>query len=384
MGAYSMGHTGDENNNKVEVHNSSNADANMQTVYKVGVMGAAGFAGAELVRLLIAHPNFELSVITSNADAGQPLANVYPAFEGVSNLTFSSHDNPMLAECDAVFMAVPHTAAMASAPKLLEQGVSVFDLSADYRLSDPAVYEQWYSAKHTSPELLSERAFGQPELFAQDLAQAAAKRESAPVLVACAGCYPTATSLAAAPAVRMGFVANQGPVIVDAVSGMTGAGKSANARTHFCNADENLEAYSMSGHRHTPEIEQILGMHNRVVFTPHLAPLKRGLLSTVTLPLSEMVANYSDEQIVEQYREFYQGRAFVRVLNAGESPRTASVVGSNACQVGLVMRREAGVLVAVGAIDNLCKGAAGQAIQCANIVFGLTETTGLPVAGLPV
>ena len=379
-----MGQTSNKNNSKVESHNASNACANIHTVYKVGVMGAAGFAGAELVRLLIAHPNFELTVITSNADAGQPLASVYPAFEGMSDLIFSSHDNPMLAKCDAVFMAVPHTAAMASAPKLLEQGVSVFDLSADYRLSDPAVYEQWYNAKHTSPELLPVRAFGQPELFTQDLAQAATRHESGPVLVACAGCYPTATSLAAAPAVRMGLVADQGPVVVDAVSGVTGAGKSANARTHFCNADENLEAYSMSGHRHTPEIEQILGMYNRVVFTPHLAPLKRGLLSTVTLPLSEMAADYSDEQIVEQYREFYQGRSFVRVLDAGESPKTASVVGSNACQIGLVTRREAGVLVAVGAIDNLCKGAAGQAIQCANIVFGLPETTGLPLTGLPV
>lgn len=352
--------------------------------YKVGVIGAAGFAGAELVRLLMAHPRFELVAITSNADAGQSLASVYPAFKGVSDLVFSSHDNPALASCDAVFTAVPHTAALAAVPGLLEQGVSVFDLSADYRLHDPVIYEHWYNAEHTSPQLLGTRAFGLPELFADDLIQAASRRVSGPVLVGCAGCYPTATSLAAAPAVRAGLVAAQGPVVVDAVSGMTGAGKSANARTHFCNADENLEAYGMVGHRHTPEIEQILDLPDRVIFTPHLAPAKRGLLSTVTLPLSELAAGYSDEQIRDMYRGFYRGRPFVRVMELGESPRTASVVGSNAAQVGLVVRRDVGVLVAVGAIDNLCKGAAGQAIQCANIVFGLDETTGLPLAGLPV
>ncbi len=352
--------------------------------YKVGVMGAAGFAGAELVRLLIEHPNFELVAITSNADAGHTLASAYPSFEGVSDLVFSPHDDPVLAQCDAVFMAVPHTVAMASVPKLLEQGVSVFDLSADYRLSDPAAYERWYDAKHTSPELLVTRAFGLPELFVDDLARAAEQHKNEAVLVACAGCYPTATSLAAAPAMRMGLVAGQGPIVVDAVSGVTGAGKSANARTHFCSADANLEAYAMKGHRHTPEIEQILDAHNRVVFTPHLAPLKRGLLSTVALPLSKEAADLTDEQIVKRYREFYRGRAFVRVLDAGESPKTSSVTGSNACQIGLATRRDAGMLVAVGAIDNLCKGAAGQAVQCANVVFGLEETVGLPMAGLPV
>ena len=354
--------------------------------YKVGVVGAAGYAGAELVRLLLAHPDFELAAITSNADAGQPLASVYPSFAGVSDLVFTTHDDPAIKQLDAAFLAVPHTAALAAVPGLLTAGVSVFDLSADYRLSDPAVYEAWYATEHTSPELLATRAFGLPELFPADLDRAAADHAAGnATLVACAGCYPTATSLAAAPAVRAGWVAPSGPVVVDAISGVTGAGKSCNARTHYCSADENVEAYGVCKHRHTPEIEQILGLTDRVVFTPHLAPLKRGLLSTVTLPLTAEAADSLDiEQVVDRYRSTYEGRAFVRVLDAGQQPRTASVVGTNAAQVGLALNKRAGVLVATGAIDNLCKGAAGQAIQCANIVFGLEERRGLPTLACPV
>ena len=213
---------------------------------KVGIVGAAGYAGAELIRLVLGHPEFELVAITSNADAGQPLSAVYPSFAGVSDLVFTTHDAPEPKSCDAVFLAVPHTAAMAQVPALLASGVSCFDLSADYRLNDASVFETWYAAEHTSPELLKTRAFGLPELFCRDLETAASDHaDGKPVLVACAGCYPTATSLAAAPAVRAGWVAQSGPVIVDAISGVTGAGKSCNARTHFCSADENLEAYGV-------------------------------------------------------------------------------------------------------------------------------------------
>ena len=225
-----------------------------------------------------------------------------------------------------------------------------------------------------------------PELFCQDLEAAASDHaDGKPVLVACAGCYPTATSLAAAPAVRAGWVAQSGPVIVDAISGVTGAGKSCNARTHFCSADENLEAYGVGKHRHTPEIEQILGLADRIVFTPHLAPLKRGLLSTVTMPLAPRALDtLALEDVVDHYKKFYAGRTFVRVLDAGQQPKTASVVGTNAAQIGLALNKRAGVLVATGAIDNLCKGAAGQAVQCANIVFGFDERRGLPTVACPV
>ena len=356
------------------------ADKESDMSLKVGIVGAAGYAGAELIRLVLGHPEFELVAITSNADAGQLLSAVYPSFAGVSDLVFTTHDAPELKSCDAVFLAVPHTAAMAQVPALLASGVSCFDLSADYRLSDASVFETWYAAEHTSPELLKTRAFGLPELFCQDLETAASSHAAGrPVLVACAGCYPTATSLAAAPAVRAGWVAQSGPVVVDAISGVTGAG------THFCSADENLEAYGVGKHRHTPEIEQILGLTDRVVFTPHLAPLKRGLLSTVTLPLAtQALEALTLEDAVDHYKKFYAGRTFVRVLDAGQQPKTASVVGTNAAQIGLALNKRAGVLVATGAIDNLCKGAAGQAVQCANIVFGFDERRGLPTVACPV
>ena len=351
--------------------------------YKVGIIGAAGFAGAELVRLVLQHPEFELAVITSNADAGTLLADVYPAFAGASDLVFTTHDDPEVKSCDLAFLAVPHTAAMAQVPALLDAGVTVVDLSADYRLADKDVYEQWYGAKHTSPELLATRSFGLPELFSEDIDRAHELHAAGkPALVACAGCYPTATSIASAPAIRAGWT--QGLVIVDAKSGVTGAGKGCNAKTHFCNADEDVQAYNVGKHRHTPEIEQILGKPGEVVFTPHLVPQRRGILSTVYLQLTPEAASMSVEDMVDYYTGFYEGRPFAQVLPAGKLPRTSSVTGTNVCQVGLAKNERTNTLVAIGAIDNLCKGAAGQAVQCANLVFGLAEDTGLARVGMPV
>ena len=351
--------------------------------YKVGIIGAAGFAGAELVRLVLQHPEFELAAITSNADAGTSLADVYPAFAGASDLVFTTHDDPAVKSCDLAFLAVPHTAAMAQVPALLDAGVTVVDLSADYRLADKDVYEQWYGAKHTSPELLATRSFGLPELFGEDIDRAYELHAAGkPALVACAGCYPTATSIASAPAIRAGWT--QGLVIVDAKSGVTGAGKGCNAKTHFCNADEDVQAYNVGKHRHTPEIEQILGKPGEVVFTPHLVPQRRGILSTVYLQLTPEAASMSVEEMIDYYAGFYEGRPFAQVLPAGKLPRTSSVTGTNVCQVGLAKNERTNTLVAIGAIDNLCKGAAGQAVQCANLVFGLDEDTGLACVGMPV
>lgn len=351
--------------------------------YKVGIVGAAGYAGAELVRLCLQHPEFDVAVITSNSDAGTAFADLYPAFAGSTDLVFTTHDDAAVKNCDLVFMAVPHTAAMAVAPSLLEAGVTVVDLSADYRLSDAAVFEQWYNAPHTSPELLGTRAFGLPELFSEDISKAAASYAAGkPALVACAGCYPTATSLASAPAIRAGWA--QGIVIVDAKSGITGAGKGCTPKTHFCNADEDVQAYNVGKHRHTPEIEQILGKPGEVVFTPHLVPLKRGLHSTVYLQLTPEAATMSLEEAVAYYKRFYEGHPFVHVCEAGKLPRTASVVGTNMCHVGLAINPSTNTLVCLGAIDNLCKGAAGQAVQCANLVLGLAEDTGLSCIGMPV
>lgn len=351
--------------------------------YKIGIIGAAGYAGAELVRICLQHPEFELSVVTSNADAGTSLAAAYPAFAGATDLVFTTHDDAAVKACDLVFLAVPHTAAMAQVPSLLAAGVTVVDLSADYRLSDPAVFEQWYGAKHTSPELLQTRAFGLPELFAEDIAKAASTYAAGePALVACAGCYPTATSLASAPAIRAGW--SEGTVIVDAKSGITGAGKGCSAKTHFCNADEDVQAYNVGKHRHTPEIEQILGKSGALVFTPHLVPLKRGLHSTVYLQLNEAGSQLTLEDMVAYYKDFYEGHPFVHVCDAGTLPRTASVVGTNMAHVGLAVNASTNTLVCLGAIDNLCKGAADQAVQCANLVLGLAEDTGLARVGMPV
>ena len=331
--------------------------------YRAGVVGAAGFAGIELVRLLSRHPEFDLAAATSDALAGTPIAKAYPAFTGVTDLAFSTHEDTDFSAFDVVFLAVPHKAAMGMAPDLMAAGVTVVDLSADFRLKDPAIYEKWY-APHTATDLLAQAAFGLPELTGDELAAAAERRAAGEaVLVGCAGCYPTATSLAAAPAIRAGLVDAVAPVVADAVSGVTGAGKKGT-------------------HRHTPEIEQILGLEGRLVFTPHLAPLNRGLLSTVTLPLVSGAAP-TTEELVELYRDFYAASPLVSVMDAGVQPRTASVAGTCRAQVGVAVH-PAGMIVATGAIDNLGKGAAGQGVQCANIVFGLPETCGLEEIANPV
>lgn len=354
---------------------------------KTGIIGAAGFAGVELIRLALQHPQLELLAITSNELEGKRLIEEYPQFTALpeaADLCFSRHDCEALSECELVFLAVPHTGALAHASRFVSQSCVVVDLSADFRLSDAAVYEEWYGVKHTEPELLAGRAFGLPELFPEGLERLNREHsEGKGVLVGCAGCYPTATSLAAAPAIRAGFLAEGTPVIVDAISGVTGAGKKATARTHYCFASENLEAYGVATHRHTPEIEQILGVKDRVVFTPHLAPLNRGLLSTVNIQLADEAPRDIDAYL-DLYRQHYAGSPFVTVLDRGVMPKTSSVAGTNCAQVGLALNTRAGVLIAVGAIDNLGKGAAGQAMQCANLVLGFPKTEGLNRVSVPL
>ncbi|NPD30812.1 N-acetyl-gamma-glutamyl-phosphate reductase [Eggerthellaceae bacterium zg-1084] len=351
-------------------------------VLDVGVMGASGFAGAELVRILLRHPHVNLKAVTSVEHAGLPLSHLYPAFEGGSALSFVAHDDPVLSECAVVFLAVPHTAALNAAPQLVERGAVVIDLSADFRLDSADAYQQWYGVSHGRSDLLAMRAFGLPELFVQGLRDQADRfRRSQGCLVACAGCYPTATSLAAAPALRSGLV-GEGIVVADAVSGVTGAGRRATDAAHFCAANESLRAYGVGSHRHLPEIEQILGLGGRLVFTPHLAPLSRGLLSTVTLPLATDEA-IDAARLQRAYESFYRTSAFVSVLPAGVQPRTSDVVGTNRAQVAVALHPQARAIVATCAIDNLGKGAAGQAVQCANIVCGLPETAGLDLISTP-
>lgn len=343
---------------------------------RAAVVGAAGYAGVEVVRILLGHPNFELTCITSSSDAGTPIAKLYPALDGICDLVFEAHDVDVVAQkADVAFLAVPHTASLAMTPALVKAGVQVIDLSADYRIADAAVYEQWYEAKHTSTDLLAQAIYALPEIARDDL------KAGTPV-VACPGCYPTATALAALPIMEAGLK-GAGPVIAAALSGVSGAGRKANAKTHFCNADESVGLYGLP-HRHTPEIAQTLSRAAKqdveVIFTPHLVPMVRGLLSTVYIPLAREM---STEEVHELYAKRYAGEAFVNVRPAGEMPQTAWVEGSNRAQVGVKLAPGGKTLIASCAIDNLVKGAAGQAVQAANLVCGFEETAGL-TASCPV
>lgn len=345
---------------------------------RAGVVGATGFAGAELVRIIAGHPQMELVRATSAKEAGQRLDAVYPGLVGTCGIELVAPDaGDLAASCDLVFLAVPHTAALAMAPELCAAGVAVVDLSADYRLADADVYEAWY-APHTSRDLLARAVYGIPELNRAEVAALAGLPAGEPRLVANPGCYPTASTLAAAPVLRAGLLAEGATVVVDAISGVSGAGKGCTARTHFCSADESVEAYGVARHRHTPEIEQnyarLAGRDVRVIFTPHLAPLKRGILSTVYLPLARPV---SAEELQGLYEEAYAGEFFVAALPAGQQPRTGSVAGSNRVQVSVVLDGRTNTAIATCAIDNLVKGAAGQAVQNANLLCALDERMGL-------
>lgn len=339
------------------------------------IIGGAGYAGAELTRLLLGHPEFELVAVTSARDEGRFVRDLYPALQSC-DLAYSAHDaNEVSSVAEVVFLAVPHTAAMAVVPSLLAAGRVVIDASADFRLRDPRVFSSWYQAEHTAPALLAEAVYGLPELWRTALPGAR--------LVACPGCYPTATLLAAAPAVRAGLV-HSGRVIVDAISGVSGAGRGLSETTHYVSVTESVAAYKVGSHRHTPEIEQGLGglglADACVVFTPHLAPLDRGLLSTVYLHVGRDV---SLDDIHAVYQAAYAGEPFVTVCASGAQPATGHVRGSNRAHIGLAFDGRSGTLVATCAIDNLVKGTAGQAVQCANLALGFDETTGL-TAPVPV
>lgn len=340
---------------------------------RAAVVGGAGYTGIETVRLLLGHPEFEVTAVTSAADAGHALESVYPAMAGCG-LTFEDPTACDLAgSADVVFLAVPHTAALALAPALLDAGLTVIDLSADYRLKDAAVYESWYGAPHTSPQLLKLAVYGLPELTRASLPGAR--------LVACPGCYPTATALAAAPALEAGL-ASPSTVIVDAKSGVSGAGRALAAGSHYSVANESVKPYKVGSHRHTPEIAQTLaaiaGAPVAVCFAPHLVPMTRGLLSTVYLQAAD---GLTAADAVDAYRARYSDEPFITVHPEGTMPSTHEVSGGNRAHIGVAVDEASGMLVVACAIDNLVKGSGGQAIQCANVVFGFDETAGLSTYG---
>jgi len=335
----------------------------------VAVIGASGYTGIELTRLLLGHPYFRLTRVTSRTEVGNRVADVYPKLTGATQLCFEDPDLENLARgAEVVFLALPHTAAMTVASDLLSAGVTVIDLSADYRLACPQIYEQWYETTHTSPALLERAVYGLPELYRAQL--------NAAQLVACPGCYPTATLLAAAPALESGIISGD-TLIVDAKSGVSGAGKTPSATTHFPIANEAVAAYKVGAHRHTPEIEQqasILAQRSiNTVFTPHLVPMTRGLLSTIYLAVGEHLCF---DDVYGLYVDRYSEEPFIKICEPGDMPSTSHVSGTNRAHIGLALDR-AGVLVVSCAVDNLMKGASGQAVQCANVVFGFDESAGL-------
>lgn len=341
---------------------------------KVAVVGASGYTGVELLRLLLNHPDVVVTCVTANQNAGEGVATLFPSLAGRINMVCTSLDVAAVAtDADLVFTALPHQAAMAVIPAFLAAGCKVVDLSADYRLRDPHVYAAWY-AEHTSPELLDEAVYGLPELFRADIPDAR--------LIANPGCYPTSVALALAPLLRGGWV-DPTTLIIDSKSGTSGAGRSAKVGSLYCEVNEGFKAYGVGNHRHTPEIEQTLsilaGQEVTVSFTPHLLPVNRGILSTCYATLRQETTT---ALLLEQFRSFYAGEAFVRICTEGELPNIAFVRGGNYCDIGLVVDPRTNRVIVVSAIDNLVKGAAGQAVQNMNLLLGFPETRGLEVVPL--
>jgi N-acetyl-gamma-glutamyl-phosphate reductase len=342
---------------------------------RVAVVGATGYTGAELLRLMHGHPGIEVTTIAGHGKAGQKVASVLPNLHGTVSGDVVSVDVDAIAKtADAAFCALPHGASSGIVRQLRERGVVVFDLSADFRLKDLAVYREWYG-EHDAQDLLAGAVYGLCELAREALRKAD--------LVAVPGCYPTATTLAIAPLVRAKLIALDS-IIVDAKSGVSGAGRSPSESVHYAHVNDGLRAYKVGGlHRHTPEIEQTLGELAgeavRITFTPHLVPMTRGILSTV---YAKAKGELTALRCTELARALYEGSPSVTVLDPGENPDTLWVRGSNRCFVSYAVDRRTGCVVAQSVIDNLVKGASGQALQCFNLRFGFAESTALSGVGM--
>jgi len=339
---------------------------------RVGIVGGTGYTGVELLRLLAAHPEAELVAITSRSEAGVPVAELFPNLRGHVDLAFTAPDPGALQDCDVVFFATPNGIAMEMVPELLSRGVRVIDLAADFRLRDPALWEKWYGIPHACPDILAEAVYGLPEV------NRAAIREAR--LVANPGCYPTAVQLGFLPLVEQGLV-DDSRLIADTKSGASGAGRKAVVGNLLAEAGESFKAYGVSGHRHQPEIRQGL---ERVVdgsvgltFVPHLVPMSRGIHATL---YSELTAPDVDLQVL--FEDRFRDEPFVDVMPAGAMPETRSVRGANVCRLAVHQPLGGRTVVVLSVIDNLVKGASGQAVQNMNIMFGLDEKTGLGAIAL--
>ncbi|MBK1647270.1 N-acetyl-gamma-glutamyl-phosphate reductase [Rhabdochromatium marinum] len=340
---------------------------------RVGIVGATGYTGSELLRLLLRHPEAELAVVTSRAEAGRAVSDYFPALRGVCSLAFAPADSPLLSECDLVFFATPNGTAMKEAPALLAAGVRVIDLAADFRLRDADLWSSWYGMAHACPALLAEAVYGLPEVNRAALPEAR--------LVANPGCYPTAVALGFLPLIESGMV-EPGFLVADVKSGVSGAGRQAKTGLLMAEMGESFKAYSVAGHRHQPEIRQTLtGVQPQgssaigLTFVPHLLPMIRGIEATLYAQLEPGSGGL--EALQHLYETRYREEAFVDVMPAGSTPETRSVRGTNICRLSVCMPEDRPVVVVQSVIDNLVKGAAGQAVQNMNLMFGWPETTGL-------
>jgi N-acetyl-gamma-glutamyl-phosphate reductase len=338
-------------------------------VTKVAIIGGSGYTGLELMRLLARHPGVELTAVTSREFEGKLVSAVFPALAGICPLSFSWPDPAKLAAAaELFFVALPHQTAMAVIPTLLEAGAKVVDLSADFRFRDQAVYEHWYE-KHTAPELLAEAVYGLPELYREAIKSTR--------LVGNPGCYPTSVILGLAPLLSEGLIEPQS-IIADCKSGASGAGRGVSLGTLYCEVNDGFRAYKVAEHRHTPEMEQELGLLAgeplTITFTPHLVPMSRGILATLYATPKRVL---KEDELQRVYELFYQHEPFVRVCPLGAWPNTAAVRGSNYCDLAVRMDRRARRLIVVSAIDNLTRGASGQAVCNMNLMLGFPEAQGL-------
>lgn len=340
---------------------------------KVGIVGGTGYTGVELLRLLVLHKNVELIAVTSRSAAGTKVADMFPNLRGHVELCYTAPDFGLLKTCDVVFFATPNGTAMTLARDLLETGVKLIDLSADFRLRDQQLWSQWYGMAHACPELLAEAIYGLPEVNRSEIKNAR--------LVANPGCYPTAVQLGFLPLIEAGLI-DDNSLIADVKSGVSGAGRKADVGVLLCETSENMKAYAVAGHRHLPEIKQGLGIAAGkpvgLTFVPHLTPMIRGIHATLYGALKGQVQELHDQQALrELYTQRYAGEAFVDVLPDGVHPETRSVKGSNMCRISVFKPQSEDRVVILSVIDNLLKGAAGQAIQNMNIMFNFRETEGL-------
>ncbi len=337
---------------------------------KVGIIGATGYTGSELIRILAGHPEAEVTAITSRSNEGKKLEEIFYSFTGWNGPLFTGSDSPEAVKgCDVVFLAVPHGVAMEMVPTLLKNGQKVIDLGADFRFRDYQIFETWYKHKHCEPELTKTAVYGLPELYRKEIRKAA--------VIGNPGCYPTSVILGLYPLLKNGLIDPE-RIIIDSKSGVSGAGRKADIGYHYPELFGNFKAYGVATHRHTPEIEQeiskIAGKDVQVSFTPHLLPVARGILSTLHLSLTKQITTAEVETI---FVETYQGEPFIKVIKEPGLPELKGVTGTNCCHIGVRVDPRTHQLIVVSVIDNMVKGASGQGVQNMNLMCNLPETMGL-------